>query len=459
VAEKSPTKPSEITMEELTSLTKRRGFVFQSSEIYGGLAGFWDYGPYGVELANNIKESWWRAFVWQHANIVGLDSAIIQNPKLWQASGHIDTFVDPMIDCKNCKHRFRADHVANFETKNLKEYDKALEDKACPNCGKVGMFTPARTFQMMFKTYVGPVEDDASIAYLRPETAGGIFAQFASVLETSRQKIPFGIAQIGKAFRNEITPGDFIFRVRELEQMELEYFIRPEQQEAEYKRWRKFCMDWLLSLGLKKANLTFHEHADDERAHYAAASVDINYAYPFGSKELYGIANRTDFDLKQQGKASGKDLSYFDTETNEKFIPYVIEPSVGVGRLALALIHSAYHEEEVNGEKRVVLQFHPAIAPVKVAVLPLSKKPELSKVAHEVFGAISSQWRVEYDETQSIGRRYRRQDEIGTPLCITIDFESLEDKKVTIRHRDTLKQVRVPIADIAKHVTEQLSGF
>jgi glycyl-tRNA synthetase len=456
----TPTAPAAgPTMEELVSLTKRRGFIFQTSEIYGGLAGFWDYGPYGTELASNIKQAWWQAFVWRHTNIVGLDSAIIQNPQLWQASGHVDTFVDPMIDCKHCKHRFRADHVAGFETKNLKEYDEALKDKPCPNCGKVGTFTPARTFQMMFKTYVGPVEDAANTAYLRPETAGGIFAQFANVLETSRQKLPFGIAQIGKAFRNEITPGDFIFRVRELEQMELEYFIRSEQQEAEYQRWRQFCMDWLLGLGLKKANLSFHEHADDERAHYAAASVDINYAYPFGSKELYGIANRTDFDLKQQSRASGKDLSYFDQEANEKFIPYVIEPSVGVGRLVLALIHSAYHEEEVNGEKRVVLQFHPDIAPVKVAILPLSKKPELSKLAGEVFDAIAGHWRVEYDETQSIGRRYRRQDEIGTPLCVTVDFESLNDKQVTIRHRDTLKQVRVPIAKLADHIAGQLKNF
>lgn len=451
-------KTNTPTMEELVSLTKRRGFIFQTSEIYGGLAGFWDYGPYGTELVKNIKDAWWKAFVWKHANIVGLDTAIIQNPKLWKASGHVDTFVDPMVDCKNCKHRYRADHVADFETKDLKEYDKALLKIKCPNCGKIA-WTPARTFQMMFKTYVGPVEDDANVAYLRPETAGGIFAQFANVLETSRQKIPFGIAQIGKAFRNEITPGDFIFRVRELEQMELEYFIRSEQQDEEYKRWRQYCWDFLLQIGLNEDNLNWYEHEKDERAHYAAASVDIQYAYPFGKKELWGIANRTDFDLTQQAEASGKDLSVFDEAEGKRFTPNVIEPSVGVGRLALALLHSAYHEEEVNGEKRVVLKFSPEVAPVKVAVLPLSKKPELSKLGGEVFEAIAGNYRTEYDETQSIGRRYRRQDEIGTPLCVTVDFESLEDKSVTIRNRDTLKQVRVKIKDLPSAIAQELAKF
>lgn len=451
-------KTNTPTMEELVSLTKRRGFIFQTSEIYGGLAGFWDYGPYGTELVKNIKDAWWKAFVWKHANIVGLDTAIIQNPKLWKASGHVDTFVDPMVDCKNCKHRYRADHVADFETKDLKEYDRALLKIKCPNCGKIA-WTPARTFQMMFKTYVGPVEDDANAAYLRPETAGGIFAQFANVLETSRQKIPFGIAQIGKAFRNEITPGDFIFRVRELEQMELEYFIRSEQQDEEYKRWRQYCWDFLLQIGLNEDNLNWYEHEKDERAHYAAASVDIQYAYPFGKKELWGIANRTDFDLTQQAEASGKDLSVFDEAEGKRFTPNVIEPSVGVGRLGLALLHSAYHEEEVNGEKRVVLKFSPEVAPVKVAVLPLSKKPELSKLGGEVFEVIAGNYRTEYDETQSIGRRYRRQDEIGTPLCVTVDFESLEDKSVTIRNRDTLKQVRVKIKDLPSAIAQELAKF
>jgi glycyl-tRNA synthetase len=358
-------KPS---MEEIVSLAKRRGFVFQASEIYGGIAGFYDWGPYGVELTRNIKDAWWKAFVYGHRNVVGLDSAIIQNPKLWQASGHVDTFVDPMVDCKNCKHRFRADHLSGIETKDLKKYDTALADVACPNCGKKHTFTPARTFNMMFKTYVGPTGDEDSIAYLRPETAGGIFAQFENVRDTSRQKLPFGIAQIGKAFRNEITPSDFVFRLRELEQMELECFINPKDQDKEYKYWRQFAMDFLLGLGLDKAKLKFRDHADDERAHYAAASVDIEYAYPFGSKELYGIANRTDYDLKAHAKMTGKDITIQDGD--ETITPYVIEPSVGVERLALALIHSAYTEEEVKGEKRVVLKFHPEIAPVKVAILP-----------------------------------------------------------------------------------------
>jgi glycyl-tRNA synthetase len=450
---------TDVTMEALISLAKRRGLIFQASEIYGGLSGFWDYGPYGTELTKNIKEAWWKAFVYQNVNVVGLDSTIIQNPKLWQASGHVETFVDPLVDCKNCKHRFRADHVAEIDTNDLKKLDAALADKACPNCGKKGTFTEVKRFNMMFKTYVGPVADESNVAYLRPETAGGIFAQFENVRETSRQKIPFGIAQIGKAFRNEITPGDFIFRVRELEQMELEYFVKPEDAPAEYKRWKQYCMDWLISIGLHEANLEFHDHADDERAHYAAASVDVNYKFPFGSKELYGIANRTDYDLNAHIKGSGKDLSYFDEATSSRYVPYVIEPSVGVGRLMLALIHSAYTEEEVNGEKRVVLKFNPEIAPVKVAVLPLSKNEKLAPLAKEVWQQLSGDFKSEYDETQSIGRRYRRQDEIGTPLCVTVDFDSLEDKSVTIRHRDTMKQERVKIADLNAAILEQLKTF
>ncbi len=450
---------TDITMEELVSLAKRRGFVFQASEIYGGLAGFWDYGPYGTELARNIRETWWRAFVYSNENIIGLDSTIIQHPKLWQASGHVDTFVDPMVDCKACKHRFRADHAAGVDTNDFKKLDEALMSKTCPNCGKKGTFTPTRQFQMMFKTFVGPVEDDSAVAYLRPETAGGIFAQFENVRETARQKIPFGIAQIGKAFRNEITPGDFIFRVRELEQMELEYFVEPKSAPDEYKKWKQFCMDWLQSIGLSQANLQFHDHAEDERAHYAAASVDIQYKFPFGFKELYGIANRTDYDLSAHSQASGRDLSYFDEASGKRFVPYIIEPSVGVGRLFLALMLDAYHEEEVKGEKRVVLKFHPDIAPIKVAVLPLSKNEKLTPLAKEVWKTLSGQVSTEYDETQSIGRRYRRQDEIGTPLCVTVDFDSLEDKAVTIRHRDTMEQKRVKIKDLVKEVGEQLGSF
>lgn len=453
------TKPTEITMETLVSLAKRRGFVFQTSEIYGGLAGFWDYGPYGAELAKNIKDAWWRAFVYARPNIVGLDSAIIQNPKLWQASGHVDTFVDPMVDCRNCRHRFRADHLADFETKDLAKYDEALTDVKCPQCGKSGQFTPAKTFNMMFKTYVGPVSDEKNIAYLRPETAGGIFAQFSNVMETSRQKPPFGIAQIGKAFRNEITPGDFIFRVRELEQMELEYFVRPAQGEEEFANWKEFCWNWLLAIGLAPDNIQWYEHGPDERAHYAAASFDIQYRYPMGFKELYGIANRTDYDLRVQGEGSGRDLSYFDEATKERYIPHVIEPSVGVGRLLLALMHSAYTEEDVKGETRVVLKFRPEIAPVKVAILPLSKNEQLTPIARKIFDELAGDYRTEYDETQSIGRRYRRQDEIGTPLCVTVDFDSLEDKSVTIRHRDTMAQTRVKISTLKKEIVKQLASF
>ena len=449
---------NKLSMEELTSYAKRRGFVFQASELYGGIGGFWDLGPYGAELADNIKSSWWKFFVYKNSNVVGINTTIIQNPKLWKASGHIDTFVDPMVDCKECKHRFRADHVAGIDTNDLKKLDEKLRETACPNCGAKHSFTPARTFQMMFKTYVGPIEDDANITYLRPETAGGIFAQYENVRETTRKKLPFGIAQIGKAFRNEITPGDFIFRLRELTQMELEVFVHPKQAKVQYAEWKQKCMDWVQSIGLSKENLQYHDHADDERAHYAEASVDIQYNYPFGFKELYGIANRTDYDLSAHAKESGKDLTYFDEATGERFIPYVIEPSVGVERLLMAVMLDAYDEEEVGGEKRVVMRFKPEIAPVKAAVLPLSKKPELSGLAKDVFAEIAGDYNVEYDETQSIGKRYRRQDEIGTPFCITVDFDSLEDKAVTVRERDTMKQERIKIEELKAYLDEKLKS-
>ncbi|HSX02103.1 MAG TPA: glycine--tRNA ligase [Candidatus Saccharimonadia bacterium] len=452
----APTHPS---METLVSLSKRRGFVFQASEIYGGIAGFWDYGPYGVELAKNIKEAWWREFVNQQINVVGLDTMIIQNPKLWEASGHVATFVDPLVDCKSCKHRFRADHITDFESKDLSKYDQALGKIKCPHCSKIGQWTPVRQFNMMFQTHVGPVSDDTNIAYLRPETAGGIFAQFMNTLETSRQKIPFGIAQIGKGFRNEITPGDFIFRVREFDMMEMEYFVEPEQGLAEHKRWLDFCVAWLHQIGLKKDDLKLYEHTADERAHYAAASTDVQYNFPMGFKELYGVAYRTDFDLKAQSEGSGKDLSYFDEATKTRYTPHVVEPAIGVGRLFLALLHSAYHEEEVSGETRVVLRFKPEIAPIKVAVLPLSKKDELTGPAKTVFAELARQFRTEYDETQSIGKRYRRQDEIGTPLCVTFDFDSLEDQAVTVRHRDTMEQARVPIAELPATIAKLLQEF
>ena len=447
---------NKLSMEELTSYAKRRGFVFQASDIYGGIAGFWDLGPYGSELADNIKSSWWKNFVYKKSNVVGINTAIIQNPKLWKASGHIETFVDPMVDCKQCQHRFRADHLAGVDTNDLKKLDEKLEELACPSCDAKHSFTPSRTFQMMFKTSVGPVQDASNEAYLRPETAGGIFSQYENVRETTRKKLPFGIAQIGKAFRNEITPGDFIFRLREFSQMELELFTHPDQAKEQYEASKSAAMEWLLSLGLSQENLQYHDHASDERAHYAESSVDIQYQYPFGFKELYGIANRTDYDLKAHSKESGKDLSYFDEASGERFLPYVIEPSVGVERLLMAVMLDAYDKEEVNGEERIVMRFAPEIAPVKVAVLPLSKKPELSKLANEVFDTVAGNYNVEYDETQSIGKRYRRQDEIGTPYCVTVDFESLEDKAVTVRERDTMEQERIKISELRAYLDEKL---
>jgi glycyl-tRNA synthetase len=411
----------------------------------------WDYGSYG-RAREQPQAAWWKAFVYRHANIHGLDSTI-QHPKLWEASGHIAGFVDPMIDCKACKHRFRADHVAGVDTTNLEELAKLLEDKACPSCGKKHTFTPPRQFNMMLTTHLGAVVDDSTKAYLRPETAGGIYVNYETVRETTRAKVPFGIAQIGKAFRNEITPRDFIFRVRELEQMEMQYFIAPEEREEEYEKWRTTTRNFLLKdVGLQEESLDWHEHGEDERAHYAAAAHDVYFAFPHGSKELAGIHDRTDYDLKAHMTASGKDLTFFNQETGERFVPNVIESSMGVGRLFIAALTDAYSEEEVNGETRVVLRLKPSIAPIKVAVLPLSKKPELSAVAQEVFAGVAGDWRCEYDDTQSIGRRYRRQDEIGTPLCVTVDFDSLEDKAVTVRERDSMRQERVAIAELAAYI-------
>lgn len=443
---------TEVTLETLTSLAKRRGFVFQASEIYGGLAGFWDYGPYGVELVNNLKHEWWRAFVYENREIYGIDGAIIQNPKLWKASGHIAGFTDPMVeDVKNGK-RYRADHLAGTDSTDLKVLKELLKDKKSPDGNAL---SEPRVFNMMMKTWIGPIESDDSVAYLRPETAGSIFTNFENVRETTRSKIPFGIAQIGKAFRNEISPRDFIFRVRELEQMEMQYFIHPKDQDQQYERWREFAYTFLTDrLGIAAENLKWHEHDKDERAHYAAAAHDIYFKFPQGFKELWGTHNRTDFDLTSHMKESGKDLTYFDEATRERFTPNVIESSVGVGRMMLAVLANAYTEEEVNGETRAVLKIAPAIAPVKIAVLPLSKKPELSALSDKVYKDLvrSTGYNIEYDETQSIGKRYRRQDEIGTPYCVTIDFESLEDGCVTVRERDSMKQTRVRIHDLHKHV-------
>jgi glycyl-tRNA synthetase len=443
---------SEVKLEDIVSLAKRRGFVFQASEIYGGLAGFYDYGPLGVELANNIKNEWWDAMVRHHDNIYGIDGAIIQNPKLWEASGHVAGFTDPLVDCKNCGARHRADHLAGTDSTDLKELAKLLKDKACPTCGKKTLTEPRR-YNMMMKTWVGPVEDDSSVAYLRPETAGSIFTNYKNVQETMRAKLPFGIAQIGKAFRNEISPRDFIFRVRELEQMEMQYFIKPDMQEESYEYCRNFAWNFLTEkMGINEKNLSWHEHGDDERAHYAAAAHDIYFKFPFGSKELWGTHNRTDYDLSAHMKTSGKDLQYIDEETGEKFVPYVVESSVGVGRMFLAVLADAYHEEEINGEKRVVLKLDPRIAPVKVAVSPLLKnKPELVKKAWEVYDLLKNEYgNVMWDDNGNIGKRYRRQDEIGTPYYVTVDFDTLEDDTVTIRNRDTTKQERTQISDLQK---------
>jgi len=432
-------------MDDIVSLCKRRGFVFQASEIYGGLAGFWDYGPLGVELANNIKQAWWNAMVRESDNIFGVDGAIIQNPKLWEASGHIAGFTDPLVDCKNCGARHRADHLAGTDSTNLDELKELLKDKACPTCGKKELTEP-RFYNMMMKTWVGPIEDDSSVAYLRPETAGSIFTNYENVRETMRAKLPFGVAQIGKAFRNEISPRDFIFRVRELEQMEMQYFIRPADQKDVYEQWRDFAWKFLTErLGIEESNLDWHEHGEDERAHYAAAAHDIYFKFPQGFKELWGTHNRTDFDLGNHMRVSGKDLQYFDDATKERFTPYVIESSVGVGRMFLAVLVDAYHEEEINGEKRIVLKLDPKLAPYKVAVSPLLKnKPELVEKAQEVYKSLKKEiGNVMWDDNGNIGKRYRRQDEIGTPYCVTIDFDTLEDNTVTVRNRDTTKQERI----------------
>ncbi|MBA3678862.1 glycine--tRNA ligase [Candidatus Saccharibacteria bacterium] len=469
---------SKINMEELVSYCKRRGFVFQASEIYGGIAGFWDYGPYGVELINNLKRAWWKTFVYQNPNIFGLDSAIIQSPKLWEASGHVAGFVDPMIDCKECKHRFRADHVVEEWIEKvekeqnapalptysesldvLNEYlDSFKKEISCPNCGKFGTFTSARQFNMMLTTHVGPAEDDTTLTYLRPETAGGIYTNYENVRETTRAKIPFGIAQVGKAFRNEITPRDFVFRTRELEQMEMQYFIQPDVREEEYAKWREFTWNFLLDvIGLSKENISWHEHGEDEKAHYAAAAHDVYYNFPHGRKELCGIHDRTDHDLTSHMKVSGRDLSYFDEASAKRFTPNIIESSMGVGRLFVAVLTEAYIEEEVGDETRVVLKLKSELAPVKVAILPLSKKPELSKVAKEVFASVAGEYNVEYDETQSIGKRYRRQDEIGTPYCVTVDFESIDDQAVTVRDRDSMKQERIKIVELKSYLADKLN--
>ncbi len=437
-----------VTMDTIVSLAKRRGFIFQGSEIYGGLNGFWDYGPLGVELKNNVKREWWKTMVQRRDNVVGLDTAIILHPRAWEASGHIASFTDPMVDCKQCKQRFRADHLA--EDLSITLEDLPTKGK-CPTCGTTGQLTDARPFNLMFKTTVGSLEENSSVAYLRPETCQGIFVNFELARQTGRMKVPFGIAQIGKAFRNEVTPRNFTFRSREFEQMEFEYFVKPGEDDKAHEEWKQIRMDWFLKLGMQQENLRFRDHRKDELSHYAKSAVDIEYNFPFGGwKELEGIANRTDFDLRQHSEHSGKDLQYFDEETKERFYPYVIEPSLGVDRAALAFLIDAYTEEPGEPEARVVLKFHPKIAPVKAAIFPLMKKEEILNVSKDLYHELQEDFVVQFDQAGSVGRRYRRQDEIGTPYCITVDFDSLNDKAVTIRDRDTMQQERLPIAEVGQ---------
>jgi len=430
-----------VDMDKIVSLCKRRGLIFPSSEIYGGLASCWDYGPMGVELKRNIRDAWWKAIVQERDDVVGLDTSIMMHPGVWAASGHIDSFTDPLVECKSCHLRWRADRI---------------EGQGCPKCA--GELTEPRMFNLMFKTFMGPVEEEASTIHLRPETAQGIFVNFENVITTSRKKLPLGIAQIGKSFRNEITPGNFIFRTREFEHMELEYFVKPGTDEKWLDYWVKERFDWYVKLGIRKENLRLRQHGKDELAHYARDCHDIEYLFPMGWSELEGIANRGDFDLIQHAKCSGKELSYYDDEAAERYVPYVIEPSAGVDRSVLAFLIDAYDDEEVEGEKRTVLHLHPSLAPIKVAVLPLSRNEKLAPLAKDVYKQLCPSFMTYYDDSQSIGRRYRRQDEVGTPFCVTIDFESLEDKQVTIRERDSLAQIRVPIEELKKILEAKLKG-
>lgn len=431
------------SMDTIVNLAKRRGFIFAGSEIYGGLANSWDYGPLGVELKNNIKQSWWKKFVRGRQDVVGIDAAIIMNPKVWEASGHVATFHDPLVECGKCHGRFRADHVDTT--------------KPCPTCGEKESFTQPKQFNLMFKTQLGPVEGSGSEVYLRPETAQAMFVDFAQVLASTRKKLPFGIAQIGQAFRNEITPGNFVFRTREFEQMEIEYFVKESNWKEQFELWLKLMHEWIAESGIDASKVHDLEIPEEDRAHYSSRTVDIEFDFPFGRGELYGLAYRSDFDLKNHMEHSGKDLSYLDTETNEKIVPHVIEPTFGVGRTVLAVLVSAYKEEEVNGEKRVVLALPAHLAPYQVAVLPLMKKPELTEVAKRVTDELSKEFSVEYDETQSIGKRYRRQDEIGTPYCVTVDYDSLKDNSVTVRDRDSMKQERIEIAKLQDYIQKRIA--
>ncbi len=460
---------SEKTMDKIVALCKNRGFIFPGSEIYGGLANSWDYGPLGVEFKNNVKKAWWKKFVQECKYNVGLDSAIIMNPETWVASGHVGGFSDPLMDCKSCKTRHRADKLieeyafanglednpAGWTFAQMAEYIKE-KGIVCPDCGSTE-FTEIKKFNLMFKTYQGVTEDSSTELYLRPETAQGIFVNFASIQRASRKKLPFGVCQIGKSFRNEITPGNFTFRTREFEQMELEFFCKPGTDLEWFAFWKEYCRKWLVDLGMREENLKLRDHSPEELCFYSKATTDFEFLFPFGWGELWGVADRTDYDLSQHAKHSGKDMMYFDPETNEKYVPYVVEPSLGADRVALAFLVDAYDEEIVDAEKndmRVVLRLHPFLAPVKAAVLPLSKK--LSEGAEKVFDDLSKYFSVDYDEAGSIGKRYRRQDEIGTPMCITYDFDSEVDGCVTVRDRDTMEQIRLPISELRAYIEKKI---
>jgi glycyl-tRNA synthetase len=435
-------------MEKLVSLCKRRGFIFQSSEIYGGLGSVWDYGPLGVELKKNVKDSWWRAMVQHRDDIEGLDAAILMHPRVWEASQHVATFADPLVDCRVCKGRFRADKLDDAQCPR-KPSKHPGEHKECD-------LTEPRQFNLMFRTWLGPVEEQAAIVYLRPETAQGIYVNYQNVLNASRQKIPFGIAQIGKAFRNEITPGNFIFRTREFEQMEMQFFVKPGTDGDWFERWRALRMAWYHEIGLDPARLRWHEHQQHELAHYARAAFDIEYEFPFGWNEIEGIHNRGDFDLSQHQQYSGKKLEYFDQAANERYLPYIIETSAGADRVTLTLLVNAYREEEVQGETRVVLGFHPSIAPIKAAVLPLVNKDGMPETALKLYHDLRDHFHAFYDDSGAIGRRYRRQDEAGTPFCITVDGQTAEDQTVTVRERDGMAQERIGLDAVRRYVTERL---
>lgn len=455
-------------MEKVVALCKRRGFVFPGSEIYGGFANTWDYGPYGALLKKNVKDFWWKSFVQKRDDVVGLDAAILMNPKVWEASGHVSSFSDPLMDCKDCKERVRGDKLIEDNLGIEAAVGKSLEDVGriikendlkCPKCGKCN-FTEARSFNLMFKTHQGVIEETATAVYLRPETAQGIFVNFKNIVQNCRQKVPFGIAQIGKAFRNEITPGNFTFRTREFEQMEIEYFVSPQDKnkiKKSFDEWKEVCKQWYLDLGVKNENLRFREHEADELSHYSTMTFDIEYKFPFGWGELMGLAYRGCFDLSQHQEFSKQKLEYMDPQTNEKYIPHVIEPSFGCDRTVLITLLDAYDEDKIDGEERVVMRFAPKIAPIKAAIFPLMKKPELTKLAKKIDKTLREDFMVEYDESGAIGKRYRRHDEIGTPYCITVDYDSLDDDKVTLRDRDSSKQERVAIKKLPEIIKKKLS--